>query len=390
MAREYLRAKDDPLAGRVSYVELFYDLVFVFAITQLSHLLLHHYSWLGALETLVLMLAVWWVWIYTTWALNWLDPQRGVVRGLVYASMLLGLVMSMSVADAFGERGLPFALSFVAMQIGRSLVTAYCIPRDLALRANFYRIAAWFAASGVFWIAGAFLPVEARLVVWTIALAIEYAGPIFRFRTPRLGASETADWDVRGEHIAERCALFVIICLGETLLISGATFADMEWYGPGLAAFLVNFLSTVAMWWLYFHIGQNCGAHAIEHSVDPGRIARAAFTYAHIPIIAGIIVAAVAAELVLAHPLGHVEPGTTLAVLGANGLFLIGNLWFKSLTAGRPPLSHIVGLVLTAGAAFIAAGLSPLGLAAVALAILIVVAIWEFVSLGGGMREATA
>lgn len=390
MTRDYLRAKDDPLAGRVSYVELFYDLVFVFAITQLSHLLLKHYSWLGALEALVLMLAVWWVWIYTTWALNWLDPQRGVVRGLIYVSMLLGLVMSMSVAEAFGARGWPFALSFVVMQIGRSLVTAHCFPAGSALRTNFHRIAVWFAASGVFWIAGAFLPAEARLAVWAIAIAIEYAGPVFRFRTPGLGSSQTLEWDIRGEHIAERCALFVIICLGETLLISGATYAGMEWDGPGSAALLVNFLGTVAMWWLYFHIGQNRAAHLIEHVEDPGRVARAAFTYAHIPIIAGIIVAAVAAEMVLAHPLGHADFGVALAILGANALFLIGNLWFKYLTARWPPLSHMVGLVLTAAVGFIATSLSPLGLSAVALAILVVVAIWEFVSLGGGMRETTA
>ena len=90
VSRSLLRTRDAH-GAHVAFVELFYDLVFVFAITQLSHLLLHHYSLLGAVETGLLFLAVWWVWIYTTWALNWLDPQRGAVRAMVYTSMLLGL-----------------------------------------------------------------------------------------------------------------------------------------------------------------------------------------------------------------------------------------------------------------------------------------------------------
>ena len=114
-------------AGRVSFLELFYDLVFVFAITQLSHLLLHHYTPMGAVETALLMLAVWWVWIYTTWALNWLDPRAVPVRLMLYLSMLLGLFMSMSIPEAFGARGLTFALAYVAMQVGRTLFVLWCL-----------------------------------------------------------------------------------------------------------------------------------------------------------------------------------------------------------------------------------------------------------------------
>ena len=386
MARSMTRAKDEAAAGRVAFVELFYDLVFVFAITQLSHLLLHHYTLRGAVEAGLLMLAVWWVWIYTTWALNWLDPARGPVRVMIYASMLLGLFMSMSVADAFGGRGLAFALSFVAMQLGRSLFTAWAFAEP-SHRRSYLRIAAWMAASGVFWIAGGLAEGEARLALWVVALGIEYLGPWTGYWTPGLGASTTADWDVRGEHIAERCGLFVIICLGETLLINGATFAGMAWTGEGIVAFLVNFLVSVAMWWLYFHIGQERASHAIEHAEDPGRIARVAFTYAHIPIIAGIVVSAVAAELVIAHPGGHTSWGAAASILGGPALFLAGNHWFKALTARWAPLSHLVGLGLFALALVAVPWLSPLGLSAVALAILVLVAAWEWLSLGAGMRE---
>ena len=196
-----LRAKDDAAAGRVAFVELFYDLVFVFAITQLSHLLLHHYTQRGTLETALLLLAVWWVWIYTTWALNWLDPQRAPVRVMIYASMLLGLFMSMSIPEAFGERGLAFATSFVAMQLGRSLFTSWCVADQPTLSGTFQRISVWMAASGVFWIAGGVLAGDARLAAWVVALGIEYVGPMAalldadarigppRRRTGRCGAS---------------------------------------------------------------------------------------------------------------------------------------------------------------------------------------------------------
>jgi low temperature requirement protein LtrA len=381
------RDRGDAHAGRVAFVELFYDLVFVFAITQLSHLLLHHYTVLGAIETALLLFAVWWVWIYTTWALNWLDPAATPVRLMLYVSMLLGLFMSMSIPEAFGARGLSFALSFTAMQVGRTLFVVWCLAGDDIRVRNFQRIAIWLSVSGVFWVLGGLAEGEVRLALWLLAFAIEYLGPWARFWVPVMGPSTTADWNVLGEHIAERCGLFVIICLGEALLVSGATFAGQEWTRVGVTAFVVNFLGTVAMWWLYFHIGHERAAHVIGHSDDPGRVARVAFTYAHIPIIAGIVVSAVAAELVLAHPEGHAGLGPTASILGGTALFLAGNLWFKSLTWRWPPLSHLVGLGLTALAFFAYPYLSPLALLALSTAILILVAVWERVSLGAGLRE---
>ena len=217
-----------------------------------------------------------------------------------------------------------------------------------------------------------------------LALGIEYAGPIAAFQVPGLGRSSTTDWDVHGEHIAERCGLFVIICLGETLLINGATFAEMEWTGIGMQAFMANFLGTVAMWWIYFHIGYERAAHTIEASEDPGQIARVAFTYAHIPIIAGIVLTAVAAELVIAHPGGHTGPGAAAAILGGPGLFLLGTLWFKKLTAGWAPLSHLVGLGLMLLLALVSSWFTPLGLTLSATAVLMLVAAWEHRSLGRG------
>lgn len=382
MSKPYFRS-DGVNAGRVGFAELFFDLVFVFAITQVSHYLLYHFTPLGAVESGLMFLAIWWVWIYTTWVLNRLDPERGAVRMLLFALMLLGLFMSMSVPQAFGDRGLVFAATYVAMQLGRSVFMWAVSRGDERLRSTFLRISVWFAVAGVVWLAGALAPVEWRLAIWAVALAIEYIGPVTGVYVPGLGRDVSRNWAVKGGHMAERCGLFVIIALGETLLVSGATFADSEWTGPGLAAFLGSAVLSIAMWWVYFHIGHHRAAHQIEHSDDPGRIARLSFTYAHIPIVLGVVLSAVGSERAIAQPVDAGRIGDLLTLLGGNVLFLAGNGWFKQLSARWFPLSHLVGLGLSV-ALFFAGFVLPLAVTiGLAAAVLIAVAAWEDRSLGG-------
>jgi low temperature requirement protein LtrA len=385
--RSLLRKRKEHEHGKVTFVELFFDLVFVFAITQLSHSLLKDLTLLGAVHTGLLFLAVWWVWIYTSWVTNWLDPERTPVRLLLLVLMLAGLILSTSLPEAFAERGLGFAGAYVFMQVGRSLFTAVAVRRHSPGNfRNFQRITAWLVLSALFWIAGAFAEAEARLALWAAALAIEYVSPSLGFWTPGLGRSTTADWDVEGGHMAERCGLFVIIALGESILVTGATFAELE---PGLstiAAFVTSFIGSVAMWWIYFDIGAERVSHTIARSDDPGRLARVAYTYIHLLIVAGIIVGAVADELVLAHPDGHLEAGTAAALLGGPALYLIGNTLFKWTTAGRVPLSHLAGLILLAGLVPGTVVLSPLLLGVAVMLILVLVAVWERLSLRRGQE----
>jgi low temperature requirement protein LtrA len=367
--------------SRVGFVELFYDLVFVFAITQISHFLLHHFSLGGAVEATVLFLAVWWVWIYTTWVLNRLDPDRGPVRLMLFAMMLGGLFLSMAIPGAFGDRGIVFACAFVAMQMGRTLFMFAAARSDALLRLTYARILIWLAFGGLFWIAGGMAPPEMRLPIWLLALAIDYAAPILAYPVPGLGRDVTTNWKVSGGHIAERCGLFVIIALGETLLISGATFAEMAWHAVGLAAFLGSVGISVAMWWVYFNVGHRRATHQIEHSDDPGRIARLSFTYAHIPIVAGVVLAAVGSERTIAHPGDIGSVGDIAVLIGGNLLFLVGNGWFKRLSAQWFPLSHYVGIGVCVAVAL--AGLFlPLWASCVLGALsLVLVAGWEHLSL---------
>jgi low temperature requirement protein LtrA len=185
-----LRARDGG-EQQVTSLELFFDLVYVFAVTQLSHRLLDHLTVGGALETLFLLLVVWWAWVYTIWVTNWFDPDQLAVRVLLVAVILASLVMSIAIPEAFGEHGLMFAIAYVTIQVGRTLFVVLTLDKSSSLGRNFQRILAWFAMPAVLWVVGGLLEGEARYALWVIALALEYAGPVTGFYTPGLGRTRT-------------------------------------------------------------------------------------------------------------------------------------------------------------------------------------------------------
>jgi low temperature requirement protein LtrA len=301
-------------------------------------------------------------------------------------------VLSTSIPHAFDAKGLAFAGVYVFMQVGRGLFTMF------AMRAagpgsyrNFQRINAWLVFAAVFWIGGAFVEAEARFALWALALLIEYVSPSLGFWTPGLGRSTTADWDIEGSHMAERCGLFVIIALGESILVTGVKFGSLPWTATTVAAFAVAFVGSVAMWWIYFNIGAERATRRIASAGDPGRIARLAYTYVHLLLVAGIILAAVGDELVLAHPTGHTGLEAAAVLLGGPALYLLGNFLFKKVTTERrTALSHLIGLALLAALAPIALIVQPLTFSATTTAVLVLVAVWETMSLGRkGMQPAT-
>jgi low temperature requirement protein LtrA len=368
--------------ARVTNAELFFDLVFVFAVTQLSHTLLHHFTPLGALQVTLLFLAVWWVWVYTTWVTNWLDPEQTPVRILLFLLMLGGLMLSTTIPKAFEERGLWFAGAYATMQIGRTAFWLLATPKHRTLvRHNAIRILAWLCCSAVFWILGGLAEGEMRLYLWIVALAIEYVSAAVRFWTPGLGFSSVEAWAVEGGHMAERCAGFIIIALGEAIVVQGATFAELTWTHENVVAFLSALVGSIAMWWIYFHKGAEAGSEKLSKSAESGRLARLAYTYLHMPIVGGIILAAVADELVLKHPGGHSDTRTVLAAVGGPLLFLVGTILFKHAIRGFLQLSHIFGIVALAATGWFGHDLSPLWLSILTTAIMVVVAVWESLSL---------
>jgi len=299
------------------------------------------------------------------------------------------LLLSVSIPHAFDSRGLLFAGAFVAMQVGRTLFFLWAVRSEHPnMRRNFQRILVWYAVASACWLLGGSSTHDARFAWWALALAIETIAPIAFFWVPGLGRSTIEDWDVEGAHLAERCALFVIIALGESLLVTGATFAGLKWNVDALLAFFVAVSGTILLWWIYFDTGARRATKRIEHASDPGREARSAYTYAHAVIVAGILACAVADEVVLLHP-HHAEPLALGIVLGGPMLYLLGIALFKWITNDRraPPLSHLVGLAMFGLLAWPAARgvLSPLHLSMAAMGVLLVVAVWESLAIRRGI-----
>ncbi|WBB59373.1 low temperature requirement protein A [Streptomyces sp. WMMC500] len=370
----YLRERAED-ATAVTPVELFFDLVYVFAVTQISHLLLEDLNRHGAFHAALILLAMWQAWMYATWMTNWFDPRSLPVRAVLIGTMLVSLVAAAGVPGAFGDRGLWFAGSYVLMQVGRTLAVLWLSRRDRALRRTFQRITVWMAASAVLWIAGGYAAGGTRELVWLAAVVVDNTGPLVGFRVPVLGRSGTEDRAITGSHMAERCHLFVIIALGESILVTGATFAGHRPSATTLGALVIAFLGSVALWWIYFDRSARLGARAIGAAADPARIGRIGYTFLHIPMIAGIIVTAVGDELTIAGPRHPMTTATATAILLGPALFLAGHLLFHRTVSGFWVPSRLLALAALCLLIPVATVTEPLVLSFLAVLVVVAVAV---------------
>lgn len=350
----YSRRRVDGEGQRATTLELFYDLVFVFAITQVSHLLLEHLTWAGVGQSLLVLLVVWWSWNYTTWVTNELDTESISVRLLMISLMLLSMLMAVAIPGAFEGQALLFAGSYVAIQVGRhTFLTFLASGPGTVERERAGRILTWFVAAGVLWIAGALVDGPARVVLWIAALALDYVAPLVVYWVPGLRRLAGAAWNVGTEHFAERFQLFIIIALGETIVITGATTSELDLGAARLAAFGLAFVTTAAMWWLYFNYVAGIAQRQLELSANRTTLARDGYTYLHVVMVAGIIVSAVGDELVIAHP-REVLPVPEIAVVVAGpGLYLLAHALFRRRMTGSWGTNRLFGAVgcLAVGAA---------------------------------------
>jgi low temperature requirement protein LtrA len=317
-------------------LELFYDLVFVFAVTQVSHLLLDHLTWEGAGQAAMVLLVVWWSWNYTTWVTNELDPDSIVVRLLLIGLMLLSLLMAIAIPDAFGDRALLFAGSYVAIQVGRHLFLTFAAAAPGTIeRLRAARILTWFVVAGVLWIAGALADDGLRTALWLAALAIDYGGPLVTFWVPVRGpmASHTW-WEVGTEHFAERFQLFIIIALGESIVVTGATTAQLDLDLARVTAFAFAFLATAAQWWLYFNLVASIAQRRLAQAANRTLMARDAYTYLHVLIVAGILLSAVGDEIVIVHPTEELPTPELIAVVCGPALYLLAHVALRLRVAG--------------------------------------------------------
>jgi low temperature requirement protein LtrA len=312
---------------------LFFDLVFVLALTQLSGGLIQNLGWSGALQTLVLLLALWGVWAHTAGLTDIFDPQRPPIQLVVTASMLGTLVLAAVVPEAFGRRGLVFVSAYLAIQLGRSLFIVLVRPRREARRL-YLRQLVWFGASAVPWIAGALTQGSARAALWTLAVVVDSTATGLRFPTPGLGRASSSEFAVTGGHLAERYRQFFIIALGELILVTGLAYSGGDLGADRSVALVVSFATTVLLWRIYVYRAGEVLDTAIATARDPVGVGLAT-VYSHLVMVAGTVVTAVGQELVIAHPLAHPRSAWTAMILGGPALFLAGRALFEYAVFAR-------------------------------------------------------
>jgi len=377
----YLRTSSADEEAHASNLELFYDLVFVLAVTQVSHLLLDDLTWAGAGRSLLVLLVIWWAWTYTTWVTNMLDPDAIVVRLLVLALMFASLVMAVAIPEAFGSRALLFAGAYVAIQIGRTAFLAFVVAgRGSPQRAPATHILTWFAASGVFWLAGGLATDSARVTLWVIAIVIDYSAPLVFYRVPGRRRLSPASWNVETSHFAERFQLFIIIALGESIVVTGATTSDLPLDGARFAAFALAFLSTAAFWWLYFNLVATIAQRRLALAQDSTKLARDGYTFLHVIIVAGIIVSAVGDELVIAHPRDTLPTPELVALVAGPAIYLLGHVLFRLRMAGSVSWRRLAGVIACVSIGMIGLSASALVVAALLVGVLAAVIASEHVA----------
>lgn len=328
---------------QVTPLELFFDLVFVFGVSQLSHHLLTDLSWRGAVETLVMLFAIYAVWFSTSWSATIVRVDRSRTRWLVLSVMVLGLFMNASVTRAFTTSGWAFVVPLLAIQLGR-LVWMIVNAGTRLLRGHYVRMLVWVVVTTPLWIIGAAAGKEQRLLWWVAAAGVDAIGRALAHPIPgRRLQSENVEFDA--SHMLERCRLFLIIALGETVFTTGAAIASAPTSRVTLVTGAAALTGTVALWALSFGRSHRLILRHVEETRDPILTSRHAADALMI-MVAGLVAVAVGNEMVIAHPHGPTEPALSLLLAGGPLLFLAAQGWYLRAVLRTGSRLQVAGVIL--------------------------------------------
>ena len=368
---------------RATFLELFFDLVYVFALSRISarafeDLVLEggQTGWsavTGGGKTLLLLLALWAVWQGTAWTTSRYDPHHLWLQVIVITALISAMVMGVAIPRAFSHSGLMFAAAYVVAQVSRPAILVLVLRKQPYRRLKL-RMLITFCATGVLWLTGALLPGSARVVLWTTALLIEYLAARFGWPVPGLGRSTVSRWDIHGEHLAERYQQIFLIALGETILLAGLSFTRAP-TSPGMvAAFAVALATTVLLWRIYVQRAGQILGEAVTRAAHPATVGRSAAD-THLVMVVGVVATALGYELVIEHPAGHNELPWMAVVLGGPAVFLAGRARFEYEVFGRVSPSRLVGIAALLLPVPLLVRVAPLVAAILAAVVLTVVAV---------------
>ncbi|MET8373949.1 low temperature requirement protein A [Micromonospora profundi] len=336
-------------SGRATFLELFFDLAFVVALSRVSQRFagLHDETgWAlvtGFGRTLLLFLALWLIWSHTAWITSRYEPEQPIIQAVVVGTMFAGLVMAVALPRAMEERALPFTAAYLMVMVVRPLVVAAALrghPRRLVP----FRLAAWSTASAPLWLAGALGPEHLRTSLWAAALAVDYLAWALGWPLPRLGASQVGRWRIAGTHLADRYQQMFLIALGESILVIGVVFSGNDYSGERAAAFTVAFATSALLWRIYFYRAGLLLTEALEQATTPGRLG-AASERTHLVIVLSVLVTSVGYELVIDHPYGPPKLSWLLFVVGGPMLFLVARIRLDYEIFGRVSHPKVIGFV---------------------------------------------
>jgi low temperature requirement protein LtrA len=307
---------------RVTPLELFFDLVFVLAITQCTALMAHHPSWSGLAQGLLVLGMLWWAWTGYAWLTSVLDPEEGAVRLVMFGAMAALLLVSICVPEAFGNLALAFALIYGVVRTAHIGLFMLASPEDDGLRHSVLGLAASSAVAVVLLATASLFDGLAQGALWALALFLDMGGPYF------FGSE---GWKLVPGHFAERHGLIVIIALGESIVAIGVGASHALDLGTGAASVLGVGL-TAAMWWVYFDIVAIVSARRLAEA-EVGRaqneLARDSYSYLHLVMVAGIVLAALGLKTTIGHFGGQLDAVPAFALLGGVALYLLGLVGFR-------------------------------------------------------------
>jgi low temperature requirement protein LtrA len=338
----------------VTFVELFFDLVFVFAVTQLTAKTAHDLTAEGVLRAILLGWLIWWAWTQFTWTLNPADTTHVTVRVVTLAATGAAFVMAASVPRAFEDDALWFALPYLVVRgLGLGLQVAVEMEREGVSHAAVYRWAGLSFIGLALVLAGALAEPGLRSPLWVLAIVADLLAAAV--------AGQRASWDLNPGHLTERHGLFVIIALGESMIVAGTAVAGEARTADLVAVVAASIVVACLLWWTYFGWLKDALEHrfaAVEQE-RLGPLARDAFSLAHFPLIGGIVGFAVAVEETVAHPADPM-PTRVLAALGLGVALFVASSAASLWRLGGPVLVPRLGVLAVVSAALaIAAGIAP-------------------------------
>ncbi len=351
-------ATSDESERHASNLELFLDLVFVFAITQIASLISRHPTSTGTAKGLLMALLVWWQWTQFTWAGSAVDLQRRAsTQALVLACIPVTLIMTISIPEAFQGTGVWFAVAYLGVQLLVLGMQGGAAWLDPVLRPAFVRYAGLASVAPVVVLLGAFTHGDARVWIWVGAVVLNILGALRAAR---------GVWAINAVHFAERHSLFIIISLGEVLVTAGATATELRLDRETALAIIVSVGVACMLWWTYFAFIPEVGEHTLRTTRGPDRavVARDLFTFGHVPLMFGIVLYAVVVKHLVPQPEGHLSVDDRWLLALSVVSFVGGLLGFQFRVVRRLAPERVVAIAVIVAVCALGGRLAGLALVA--------------------------